>query len=599
MKIRCAFSLAAAAGMAVSSAAVAQFNMVTNIPGTFTDISGTGTVITTGDDSSVSFTSGVTNAAYPNANMFAATNGNITNIEFGAGQYTNTALPVATLGNALFPHWDDLYVDGPGSLKHQLVTEGGVPVEIIQWNQVRTFDGGAGSGTGTFEVKIFGGSGGPGGALVQFIYQNVAFVAGHENGSSATIGWQLSPTSYGQFSFNSATIQNGTVVSIVPLSNDPGACCLPNGTCSFVSQASCITAGGTFTSVGTTCANANCPPASRCCLPNQTCSLLTQAACAAQAGVFTANSTCATACPAISQVFALDVRLGRFLSFPVTSPANTSLGATAFTSFAMDFNAAGTTLYAVQYNTTAPGTLGTIDTATGAFTAIAPITGAAAGEANIGGLSLDPTTNIMYALGPAAAGVNTLYTINVATGNTTLVAPLSDPAALFIDIAIDNAGNMFAHDIVSDSIYSVNKTTGATTLLGPTGFAANFAQGMDFDPATNILYATIYTGGGVGSYVSINTTTGAATLIADTTSWNAEMEMAIRGATTAPVTCYPNCDHSTTVPFLNVLDFNCFLNAFSAGQTYANCDNSTTNPILNVLDFNCFLNKFSAGCSAP
>jgi len=63
--------------------------------------------------------------------------------------------------------------------------------------------------------------------------------------------------------------------------------------------------------------------------------------------------------------------------------------------------------------------------------------------------------------------------------------------------------------------------------------------------------------------------------------------------------CYPNCDHSTTIPFLNVLDFNCFLNAFSSGQTYANCDNSTTPPILNVLDFNCFLNKFSAGCSAP
>ena len=30
---------------------------------------------------------------------------------------------------------------------------------------------------------------------------------------------------------------------------------------------------------------------------------------------------------------------------------------------------------------------------------------------------------------------------------------------------------------------------------------------------------------------------------------------------------------------------------------YANCDNSTTSPVLNVLDFGCFLNKFSAGCS--
>jgi len=64
----------------------------------------------------------------------------------------------------------------------------------------------------------------------------------------------------------------------------------------------------------------------------------------------------------------------------------------------------------------------------------------------------------------------------------------------------------------------------------------------------------------------------------------------------APPTCYPNCDQSTTPPVLNVLDFNCFLNRFSAGASYANCDGSTTPPVLNVLDFNCFLNRFSAGC---
>jgi hypothetical protein len=60
--------------------------------------------------------------------------------------------------------------------------------------------------------------------------------------------------------------------------------------------------------------------------------------------------------------------------------------------------------------------------------------------------------------------------------------------------------------------------------------------------------------------------------------------------------CYPNCDNSTTAPILNVLDFNCFLNQFSAGATYANCDGSTVAPVLNVLDFNCFLNRFTAGC---
>jgi hypothetical protein len=60
--------------------------------------------------------------------------------------------------------------------------------------------------------------------------------------------------------------------------------------------------------------------------------------------------------------------------------------------------------------------------------------------------------------------------------------------------------------------------------------------------------------------------------------------------------CYPNCDGSTAAPILNVLDFNCFLNRFAAGDPYANCDNSLQPPMLNVLDFNCFLNRFVSDC---
>jgi hypothetical protein len=60
--------------------------------------------------------------------------------------------------------------------------------------------------------------------------------------------------------------------------------------------------------------------------------------------------------------------------------------------------------------------------------------------------------------------------------------------------------------------------------------------------------------------------------------------------------CYANCDGSTVAPILNVLDFNCFLNRYAAGDSYANCDGSTVAPALNVLDFNCFLNRYAAGC---
>jgi hypothetical protein len=63
-----------------------------------------------------------------------------------------------------------------------------------------------------------------------------------------------------------------------------------------------------------------------------------------------------------------------------------------------------------------------------------------------------------------------------------------------------------------------------------------------------------------------------------------------------PVTCYPNCDYSTTTPVLNVQDFTCFLQKFATGDPYANCDGSTTQPTLNVQDFTCFLQKFALGC---
>jgi hypothetical protein len=63
--------------------------------------------------------------------------------------------------------------------------------------------------------------------------------------------------------------------------------------------------------------------------------------------------------------------------------------------------------------------------------------------------------------------------------------------------------------------------------------------------------------------------------------------------------CYPNCDGSTNVPFLNVNDFVCFQQKFAAGDSYANCDHSTSPPVLNVNDFICFQQSFAAGCSAP
>jgi hypothetical protein len=66
--------------------------------------------------------------------------------------------------------------------------------------------------------------------------------------------------------------------------------------------------------------------------------------------------------------------------------------------------------------------------------------------------------------------------------------------------------------------------------------------------------------------------------------------------TQLPAACYANCDSSTLLPVLNILDFICFQNKFAQGNTYANCDGSTTPPVLNVADFTCFMNRYIQGC---
>ncbi len=245
----------------------------------------------------------------------------------------------------------------------------------------------------------------------------------------------------------------------------------------------------------------------------------------ALAGIAASQSAVA----AISDVYAIDLRAApnRLLKFPVNAPANTPISLNAgFDGFAMDFNGDASVLYGITALPANPGQLfGTIDTTTGNFTSIG-VTGVA--EGNWAGLSHDATSGTMYAL----AGAN-LYTINVATGAATLATPITGVAAggLLIDFAIHpTTGVIYGHDIVGDTMYSVDKVTGVATLLGPTGFLANFAQGMDFDPQTGILYAAVYTGGGTGAFCSINLTTGAATSIVSTTSWNSEMEMAIAPA---------------------------------------------------------------------
>ena len=148
------------------------------------------------------------------------------------------------------------------------------------------------------------------------------------------------------------------------------------------------------------------------------------------------------------------------------------------------------------------GTLYTVDPTTGVMTLIG---GSVAGGYT--GIAYDDNTGTMY--GIAYSTTSDLYTIDIGTGTSTLVGTIG--SQLFIDMAIDNDGICYGHDIVSDSIYTIDLSTATPTLVGLTGISCNYAQGMAYDKNNEVLYLAAYTT--TGSLYTVDVTTGHATLV--------------------------------------------------------------------------------------
>ncbi|MBK8179252.1 MAG: hypothetical protein IPK67_10275 [Planctomycetes bacterium] len=229
--------------------------------------------------------------------------------------------------------------------------------------------------------------------------------------------------------------------------------------------------------------------------------------------------------PAQSTIYGIDLRQARF--FRSEASANfvanfVNVGPQAAPLFAIDFDETATTLYGVDNGSLS---FGTFDLNTGVFTSAGVVTGPVVGA---GATGITCTTSGTWYLSQydATLGVSNLYTGDITTGVFTLVGPITN--AIIIDISIDSQNRLFGNNISTDTLWSIDTTTGAGTLIGATGLATNFAQGMDFDWSTDTLYATAYTGGGTGTFVTLDLTTGASTPVVVTTPLNAEMEMAVQ-----------------------------------------------------------------------
>lgn len=190
-------------------------------------------------------------------------------------------------------------------------------------------------------------------------------------------------------------------------------------------------------------------------------------------------------------------------------PAFSAVGSNLGDLYALDFDPTATTLYALDSATMQLGTLSLVNAS---FSAIGPSVPTQPGQDLWSGMTIDPVSGTIYASAIAGA-VNVpygLYTIDAGTGAATLVG--TDPASTaMIDIAINCGGEMYGHDIVTDSIYQIEPSDGSVTLIGPTGVDSNFAQGLDFDNEAGVLYAWTYQGGGANQFGTINLTTGALT----------------------------------------------------------------------------------------
>jgi hypothetical protein len=190
--------------------------------------------------------------------------------------------------------------------------------------------------------------------------------------------------------------------------------------------------------------------------------------------------------------------------------------------------------------------LGTIDLQTGAFTQIGTMNGIAGGvtedlarlprgllygsNANSELVLIDPvalTTSLVGVCGNSIFGLafrqdgtlfgcsgNTLYQINPNTGATTLVGDMGVNSSIF-DIKFDSGGHLYlveSSNLVENStLYLVNTSTGQALQIGQSGAIGFVVWALDFDNGT--LFG--FTSG--GQIVSINTTTGVGTFVANET----------------------------------------------------------------------------------
>jgi len=161
-------------------------------------------------------------------------------------------------------------------------------------------------------------------------------------------------------------------------------------------------------------------------------------------------------------------------------------------------------LYIVNYT---GNSLYSVNTATAAYTLIGTTT-PPAGQ-TFSGLTGTPD-GTMYGLTTTCTASN-LVIVDIATAATTDLGALPG-IGCGIDLAYNTDDDMiYIVDLITDSLFKVDPATMTVTEVGSLGVAANYAQGMDYEEESGVLYWAAYTT--TGELRIIDTTTGASALV--------------------------------------------------------------------------------------
>jgi len=521
-----------------------------NSGGGFIDISGTGTALGLGDDSSA-------DVSMPfSFNFYGTTSSDITVSNNGAilfgttgglgVNYLTATLPSSTLaGPAILPMWDDFDSES-GDVYYD--TRGTTPNRqfIVEWFNRVHYTGSSNTDGATFEVILNESDG-----TLQFEYSDVEYTANGSAGGTdptdctggicATIGLQSTTALFNQFSAFEASVTDNSGILWEPTSpqsfTGTDTATVNVGAPQIVINPSPITGtvpeGGNSTipfaveNHGNRDLNwsldeagpANIhfpPPGTRFAMPLGDPAL----ASAGRApnlhrphkeGRHAMHVPFGTGTIA----FAADAYNDQFQTFDVLNPGTVNnISSGGGTAYGLDFvDADFSKAYGVDKFGSTTNAFSTIDTATGAVTNIGTAVASADGGAGWSGFKYDTSTGNLYGAGTTCGSSSHLYTIDITTGNASLVGEITGGACI-VAIAIDPNGLMYGLDIVSDSLYAIDKTTGNASLIGSIGFDANFGQDMEFDDATGILYYAGFDGGSfTDSMYTLDVTTGQATLI--------------------------------------------------------------------------------------